>query len=390
VLAVSQVGGNKQVVLGPASITDIVKDGSFSSTTPMSLDSPEAYTVLDQPGLLSQTPASTSSASTISVPAVHFLAYIKGQRPPAYASPAVLLASGGSLPAPTRSPGASNVSGYQLTPFCCAGGLGVHVSYDNSNGLTMSATVTLKLQQPSITYDLKITGGKVVTAGVSLHGAGGLSVKVAAASKTGLSGNVARQRVQIPVDFSVPVFGLPIPITLGLDQVFGLTTAFTAKDSTFTATGQYTFGGALGFGLNNGSYGVYTPQNFTATQPISTNMALVSIGPASLIVDYAAKFSVGVGLLGFRTGLWFELTVAFGMTENGLSAEIVCRLLTLAVFADYGIGWRIPAPVAALISTFLKLFNSPPVQSMGGYTAPSVTVLEKSSTNPPIAACASS
>jgi hypothetical protein len=103
-------------------------------------------------------------------------------------------------------------------------------------------------------------------------------------------------------------------MTLGFDQLFGLTTAFTAKDSTMAAAGDYKFGGTVGFGLHNGSPSVHSPTGFTATQKLSDTMKMVSIGPASLIIEYAARFTVGVGLLGFHTGVWFQLTFSTGLT----------------------------------------------------------------------------
>ena len=53
ILAVSTVGNNKQVVLGPVDITDVVRNGNFDSTAPVSLNSVMAYQTPTRPGLIS-------------------------------------------------------------------------------------------------------------------------------------------------------------------------------------------------------------------------------------------------------------------------------------------------------------------------------------------------
>lgn len=404
ILAISKSGSNKKVVLGPVPITDIVRDGDFSSSTAMSLGSAEAYSVPDQPGLLSQTPGSSTSSTTttsgtsvtqslggrpdtVTLPTVHFVAYTAGHHP-AQALPALSLGTGsGGLPSPSSTPSSSSVGAYHLTPFCCAGGVGVHVGY-NDKGLKMSATVTLHLDKPTVAFDLKIAGGKLVNAGVELHGAGGFGVALSATSTTGLAGDVSRQHVQIPVDFSIPVPGFPIPLTIGMDQVFGLTAAFTARPSTFTASGNYSFGGSIGFGIHNGSPSVYLPQGVAPTTKPTSTMNLVSVGPAAVLINYEAKLSVGVGLLGFRTGTWFALAFNTGLTENGATSDINCRSAAFAIFAEYGVGYSIPKPVTALFNTFLKVFHAPPIQSSGGYASQPITVYDASNSVPAIAACA--
>lgn len=404
ILAVSKSGSNKKVVLGPVSLTDIVRDGNFASNTPISLSSAEAYTVPNQPGLLSQTPASNSpstgatsgtsgseslgnQSNSMTFPAVHFAADAVGQHA-LRALPALALGSGSDgLPAPSSTPSASTVGAYHLTPFCCAGGVGVHVGY-NKSGLKMAATVTLRLDKPTVSFDLKIAGGKLVNAGVELHGAGGFGVSLTATSTTGLDGSVARQYVQIPVDFSIPVPGFPIPLTVGLDQVFGLTAQFTAHPSTFTASGNYSFGGGIGFGIHNGSPSVYLPQGVTPTTSPTSNMNLISVGPAAVLLNYQAKLSVGVGLLGFRTGTWFALAFNTGLTESGATSGIDCRKASFAIFAEYGVGYSIPKPVTALLNTFLKVFHAPPIQGSGGYMSQPVSVYTNTVNSPAIAACA--
>ncbi|MFI5036381.1 MAG: hypothetical protein ACHQFZ_09290 [Acidimicrobiales bacterium] len=422
ILAVSSQGGDKQVVLGPVSITDVIRDGSFSSAAPIPLGSVEAYAVPNQPGLLANTasvsrltpgplrekgggaprgltlasaaassPAnaaqpSRSGSNTISLPPVRLVAYLPEQQRPMGATGGVLTAVPDTLPAPSPSPPPSSVSNYQLDPFCCREGLGVSVVYNN-NGLLVKAKVSLHFDKPTVSYKLAVAGGKV-TAAVELHGAAGIHVGFEATSTSGLQGNVANQRVQIPVEFSFPVQAGPVPLTFDFDQVFGMDTAFTAKNSLFVASGDYTFNGTLGFGIVNNVPTVYNPQNFTPTKSITSDVTLESVGPASMIIAYAAKFSVGIGLLLFRTGPWYELTFAAGVTDTGPTSQFQCRKVSLAITSRYGIGYRVPKPVADVVNKFLGALGIRPFQSSGGLVSPSITALKKSSTFPPIAACA--
>ena len=392
VLAVSQHGADKQVVLGPVNITDVIRDGNFASAAPIPLGTFQAYSAPSQPGLLTETedsgiPASTGSpggsAGTFNLPPVHLVAVESGEHGQT-TSPDVVLTSAPYAFPPGQLMSSGSVGNYQLDPFCCSNGLGVQVTYDN-NGLRVRAKVTLHFHKPSVSYKLGIAGGKV-NAAIELHGAAGFSIGFEATSATGLDGNVANQRVQIPVEFSFPVIGTPF--TIDFDQVFGMDTAFTAKNSVFAATGDYTLGGTLGFGVVNGQPTVYTPHSLTPTKTLTSTMTLLSVGPASLIVAYAAKFGVGIGAFGFRTGPWYELTIATGVTDTGPTSEFQCRKVAFAISSEYGIGYRMPKPVAAAINAVLSVFNASPIQAAGGLVGPSITAIKKSSTFPPIAACA--
>ncbi len=423
VLKVSQQGANKEVVLGPVSITDVIRNGNFASSAPVPLNAVEAYTVPSQPGLLTEVadvttpgaggrpdPSGTEAQSsiqlasalagttatgqrpesvdsdTVTLPPVQLVAYEPGQQVVPASPGMVLTAAPDTLPAPSPSPPPTSVGHYQLDPFCCRSGLGVSVVYDNK-GLQVKAKVTLHLDAPTVSFRLGVAGGKL-TAAIELHGAGGISVGFEAGSTSGLEGNVVNQHVQIPVEFSFPVHVGPLPLMIDFDQVFGMDTAFTAKNSFFKANGDYTFGGTLGFGYVNGKPNVYTPHTLTPTTPMTSTMGLASVGPASMVIAYAAKLSVGIGLAIFRTGPWYELTFAVGAYDAGVSSEFQCKQVSLAVSSDYGIGYRMSKPVETAINAFLSVLHIRPIQAAGGLVGPSITAIKKSSTFPPIAACA--
>ncbi len=415
VLKVSQQGANRQVVLGPVTITDVIRDGTFSSSAPIPLNDVEAYTVPSEPGLLTKTiadvttptsggaqdPSDTDAqppiqlasapephgvgSNTVTLPAVDLVASEPGHLEPASLG-ILLTAASGTLPAPSPSPAPTSVGNYQLDPFCCHSGLGVSVVYNN-NGLLVKAKVTLHLDAPSVTFRIGVAGGKL-TAALELHGATGIRVAFEAGSTSGLAGNVSHQRVQIPVEFSFPVRAGPLPLMIDFDQVFGMDTAFTAKDSFFSAIGDYSFGGTLGFGFVNGIPTVYTPHTLTPTTTMTKTMVFRSVGPASVVIAYAAKLSVGIGLAVFQVGPWYELTFAVGAYGSGISSEFQCKQVSLDLSSQYGIGYRMPKPVETAINAFLSVLHVSPIHASGGLVGPSITAIKDSSTFPPLAACA--
>ena len=392
VLAVTSSGANRRVILGPVNITDVIQHGTFASSAPIPLRSFVAYSFPSQPGLLTTTNSvgrSTSGRSapdTVTLPTVHLA--VESSRGSATSAPigAILTAAPGMLPAPSHTAPTSSVGAYQLDPFWNSTGLGVSVVYDK-NGLRVAAKVTLHLDKPTVSYRLAVDGGKL-TAALELHGAGGVSLGFDATTTSGLAGNVANQRVQIPVEFSFPISAGPVPLTIDFDQVFGMDTAFTAKNSLFAATGAYTFAGTLGFGIVSGSPTVYAPHNLTPTKTLTETMRLLSVGPASVVIAYAAKLSVGIGFAGFRTGPWYELTFAAGATDAGPTSEFDCKKVSLAISSRYGVGYRVPQPVVSAVNAFLGVFGVQPIKATGGLVGPSITAVKKSSTFPPIAACA--
>lgn len=478
ILAVTTVGGNRQVVLGPVDITDVVRDGNFDSTAPVPLDSALAYATPTRPGLLSSTdenPAVTptdsaaaptpvsaagssvvssggvapgpsvapgsvpapgtapdTTAPSISAPSVtapsvsapsttapstsppagsgqvtpatepggfrlptvefgaavepadftaaHHAAAIAADRLPAPAVP-----GSGVLPLPVSTPATDDVGAYALTSFCCAGGAGVKLSYDHA-GMRVSATLTLHLSGPSVAFRLHIAGGKVTEAAIELHGAAGIGIQFNAASTAGVKGNVARQRVQVPVAFTVPIGGFALPLTARVEQTFSLSTAFASPGS-ISATGDYSFGGTLGFGIHGLTQTVTNADNFATQTSLLDSIQAVGIAPVALEFGYQAKLTVGLGLLGFSAGAWLSLVVRIGVTAASSEAAVPCRLAAINAQLGYGIGYQIPTPVAKLVNFFLTTFGAPPIRASGGITGPYQSIVDKSATQPDTASC---
>ena len=237
-----------------------------------------------------------------------------------------------------------------------------------------------------MSFSLHIAGGKVTDASIELHGAAGIGVQFSAASTVGVKGNVARQRVQVPVAFTVPIGGFALPLTARVEQTFSLSTAFASPGSV-TASGDYSFGGTIGFGIHGMTQNVTKVNNFATQTSLLDSIQAVGIAPVGLIFGYQAKLTVGVGLLGFSAGAWLSLVVRIGVTAASSEAAVPCRLAAINVQLGYGIGYEIPAPVAKLVNFFLTTFGAPPIKASGGITGPYESIVDKSATLPAGTSC---
>jgi len=408
VLAVTRVAADRAITIGPVDITDVVRDGEFSSNRPVDLAGALAYSTPNRPGTLSQLPGAADPSASSSPPGASASPGPAGPSTPAASAPAstpspsdghslvdlppirlgaptvppnptlppgipssvpsslpALPPAFGTFPVPTKGSVDANVGSYAIQPFCCSGGIGLHYFYD-ANGLKVSATLTLKVSAPRVSFDMKIAGGKVITALATLQGASGASMDVKAATTAGRDGNEYRRRVDVPVNFTIPINGL---LSITVSQVFSLSTVFSAKDGGISAHAEYSFGGSIGFGYANGSFGLHQPQAWSVVDSLVDSVQGVSVGVTGMVLGYSAKVIVGLGFAGFSAGVWFALSIAYSFTNGSSIGIIVCRGANLDVVLSYGIGYRIPAPVAALISFFLRIFRAPPIQASGGISS---------------------
>lgn len=78
------------------------------------------------------------------------------------------------------------------------------------------------------------------------------------------------------------------------------------------------------------------------------------MGANALLIDYDAKFYIGLDALVFTAGLYAKLTATVGITKDssigfgglsGLAAGDGCRRVDVTINGSYGIGYTIPALV---------------------------------------------
>jgi len=232
------------------------------------------------------------------------------------------------------------------------------------------AYAVLRLQDPALHFNLDIHGGKVTTAELELKGVAGLTMQFEAASTVGVNGNI-NKRISVPVDLSLPILGLPVPLAVTLHQAFILKTAFSARNSVLRATGDYAMDGSLFMGYHNGSWGAGAPTKFVVRQSLLDSINGVSLGANGLGMAYQGKVIVGIGAFGFVTGPYFGYNVGIGVARGSDAAGFplgmpVCRSANLDVGVAVGIGYSIPQPVTNAINFILRNLNLRAIEGSGG------------------------
>jgi hypothetical protein len=393
VLGVTRQAGTFAVVLGPVEITDVIKDGTFSVSQPVDLSKALVYTQADPPGAATPTePLAYFGGPGTSGPRPMLATYpalpAGGVLPPGgiVSSPAIVYGEPGGGYLPVQAPREVVVHKFRCFPVIGSDGIGVHLSTD-AGGIRMSGDVRLRLANPSLDFDLDIKGGKVRTALVKLSGAAGLLMKFEAGSEKGFQANV-NERIVLPVDFSLPITGMPVPFAVTVRQQFIIKTAFCGTTG-LKATGDYSFSGSFSAGYQNGKFDISGPTGFKASQSLLESASGVSLAPIGLVLMHQTRVIVGIGAFGFATGPFFGFNATVGVTQTGAASAMLlnCKQATLNVGLVAGIGYSIPKPVTDAINFFLRKLNLGEIKGYGGLDSAPITIINSTGTMPPTKAC---
>ncbi|HEX7094552.1 MAG TPA: hypothetical protein VF183_01625 [Acidimicrobiales bacterium] len=264
-------------------------------------------------------------------------------------------------------------------------GVGIGLKYDK-NGVRMDVLMAFRLHAPTVRFDLKITDGKIERAAVDLHGAAGLTLQFVAASQVGLDNNVNGSLV-IPVDISLPVFGLRVPFAITFSQRILVKTAFSAKNSTLMATGDYGLSGGFSMGFQNGSFKIGGPTGLTVKQSLLSSIDGISLGVNGIVLSHAVRVIVGIGAFGFATGPYFDFISSFGVTNGSDLGIVKCKGGSLDIFLGAGIGYQVPKPVTDAINFFLRALNLGQIQQTGGVEVARSNIVHKEGITPASKIC---
>ncbi len=381
ILKLTKNGGDDVVVLGPVSITDLIRDADLGTSAPIPIGNALAYTTPSAPGAAVDDVRDPLAPTTESGLAHHTAA-----RSPTSASGTVAFVgtresadrvtglfapvsgakaegSGASiLPPPSATPDAVGAGDFQVTPLCCAGGVGVHVGYDKGDG-RLGATLTLKMDQPTVSFRLEVSHGKLLEATVQVHGAGGVEVAIDAATRSS-AGDFRGKRVHVPETLTIPLAGFGVPLVLSLNQDFSASMQLTGESS-FHTKGGYRVSGDLGFGYRNGSPSVIGTA-LAVEDPMTANTRVLGLASGVITLGWSLKVSIGVGVLGFSAGVWYSLDVGLTVVADGLSLTAGCVRDALLVAGRYGVGWTVPQAVVAVLNFFLQAVHADTITASGG------------------------
>jgi hypothetical protein len=228
----------------------------------------------------------------------------------------------------------------------------------DGGGLKVSAQASVHLAKPSLDVVLKITPtGGVTQASVELRGAAGLTIDFAAGTDVGRRANV-NGVLEPNVDFSIPVGGIgPLPFAVTLRQRFVIQTAFGVRNSTISATGDYTFNGGFKVGYFNNQWDVAGPIGFSAKQSMLQTAGGISIAATGLNLTHQLRVIVGLGAGGFAVGPYFSFTSAVGLFKGSDLGMIACKEATLVVSLRGGVGYSVPKVITNFINSILSALN---------------------------------
>ena len=192
VLAVTRANTGVEVVLGPADITEIVREGSFS------IDQPVDLTQALQMAL----PASFDPVRPVAPIVANAL------RPDTQ----------GFIISPARFVQQAEEHDFRVIPMASVKGVGAELR-SKPGGVLMVAQILFRLEAPNLNVRLNIQPAGVVSALVELKGAAGIEVAFEAASPGPNARNINADR-PAPVDLFIPINGLGVPLAVHVRQVF--------------------------------------------------------------------------------------------------------------------------------------------------------------------------
>jgi hypothetical protein len=334
VLDVRPDGGNLVVVLGPVNLTDVVKEAHLEIHTPIDFDEAIAYTSPELPGrVVSLARLSSDDAATF--------------------TPAGFGAESGSA----DGSDVVNLEDFTVRPIVNRFGIGVEGS-STASGLTAYARATLHMAAPTLDARIIITPtGGVEQASLTLSGAAGLTWKFAVGTNVGRSANI-KGLLQPDTDFSIPIGGLgPLPVSLTVRQRVLVKTALSAKNSTLSATGNYTFSGAFTAGVVKGDWTVKGPVDFSTETNMMKSTDGISLGADGLDLADEVRVIAGIGVHGFAAGPYFRVTSSLGVFKGSSLGMISCKEATIDVKLSGGVGYVIPQAVTSFFNKILSGLN---------------------------------
>jgi hypothetical protein len=367
VAAISNVSSGVQVTLAPVDVTDVIADGDLAKsnvpiTKPVAISSQGAFWA--DPALQQQAGADPSQGYGADLPALAR----SGAQP--------LIRQ--DLPRPPAPPAivsdvlSGKTGSFGLDEACCDNGPSATIKYDNK-GLTLNGKLALSMKKPTADFDLKISGGSLQKAGLTVHGA----AKIVADLKAVAAPNAAIHGYSPPLgldfSFSVPIgvfFG--VPLSMLTTQHFGLEINIPGT-AQLLAHGELNLGSSIGFSYDNGSFHNTTSATFDPSVSLkATNSIAVGISYAAF--DYNVRFTVGFGLAGLVAGVYLALGLhvfaavgaPFGSDYQPGDFIEHCRSVQADLWVDYGVGYTIPQRVADVVNFFLKAFQSKPIPATGG------------------------
>ncbi len=411
VLAVQRNGDQVSAILGPVQLTDLVKQGKFMYDQPLDLDSAIAIAAPDYPGAVNSTamqhrPPGPQSSIESGSGTWHVAEYYVVSDTGKWTPMRTVTGSGARVRKPTllrsgfhpsnrlrpmqAGPNLSNLNnfnpgpiptpqipmiplnGLQATPCVDCGGLGLKM-YQEKDGLRVWVTVVFHLIHPHVVFCASIDNGSI-EANLQLAGGAGVTATLDAASSQDFTGGNIKEVGLIPLDITVPIGGIFLPLQIDLSQSIDLESAFSARTSRLHGAGGIDLSGEMAADYHKGAWEITPPQG-QVTQNLAGMVTGISVGINALVFAISQRLMVGVGALSFATGPYVDLTSSVTSLKGSsigttlLSRTPICAQGTFNMSLGAGIGYSMPRVVASVLNTVLGWFGVKPVPPWGSIVA---------------------
>ena len=364
VLGMRKDGDDLALVLGPVQINELIRNADIRiAGMPIDFDEALAYTAPDLPGqVVSLAQNATQPASAMLTQFVYAapdnagqLSWTRNFPRPDVAMHAEFIPAA-DTPATAPTPDVSNLVNFKTVPFASKSGVGMRATTD-AGGLKVKTEVLVHLAAPTLNVILRIENGSIEEASVELKGAAGLTWKFDAGTDVGLRADV-NGLLTPNTDFSIPVGGIgPVPIAVTVRQRFQIATALGVRNSTLSATGEYSFNGGFRVGYSGGQWGVGGPLGFKQAASFAETGRGVSLGVSGINLGHSMRIVAGVGAFGFAVGPYFSFFSAVGMVRNSDIGMLACMSAPVVLKLNGGVGYLIPQSVTSAINFILRTLN---------------------------------
>ncbi|MFN8573032.1 MAG: hypothetical protein U0132_13365 [Gemmatimonadaceae bacterium] len=252
-----------------------------------------------------------------------------------------------------------------------------------ADGVRLVAQAQLRLKAPRLEFFLDISSGKIREARVVLRNAAGLRLAFDSAVNEEFAGNIKwffpAGGVSIPISANAP-------LSVNIRQDIWVQTAFSAKQSVYSAEADIDLNADVGFTFQNGSFHLVGPTGLSVRKTVSSGMSGVSVGGRTgVYVRQALTVTGGLGVWEFSTGPSFSFGTALDASMGASEGEVQCKGANLSTHLRAGVGWTIPPVVAKFVNFFLRVINVKQIPDHGGLYTPWTQLKEyKEQTSSPI------
>jgi hypothetical protein len=322
VLDVRRDGQDVAVTLGPVQLGEIVKNGRFKFTGDIEVGTMAIQEIPELPGLRAPLAPAGGGKAT---PA----AFLRAGPTPALPAP--------NLPPPftggTKEFGMSDWKGRIARD---SGTVTLHVEHLDEAGLKVLADIGFVFASPHLDADLGLVDGEVGDSELRLRGLREVSLDLNTGSANGLSDN-QHLKFEIPVSLDAPVILGGVAFNLNVRFKFLVNTAFSAKNSTLSASGAWTTDGPIGFDKTSGKISVQKPK-IEVKKDLLKSLSGISIGANGFVFATDIRIMLGLGIPAANAGPYGRLTTSVGLTVGSDLGIVKCRQATVVVSAGGGVG----------------------------------------------------